>query len=590
MGVTCDAFKKLWKTENTCDENLLFKKFTMRSGIVFRKFFSKRNDKDLFTVYVPTSILRDVIMHSHLSESHSSGRQTFKSFSEFFYHPQAQKIARQLCRTCEQCEKERESFDTVKKVPKNRALRPAKPREGLSLDIVCLPKTKNGYSYGLIVYDLFTLYVSFYPMDNNDSRSVAQCLAKYFALHGVPKSIYTEDCRSFRSSVDSLLFSHNITHVTFDEYKKRLSNAESQVLTLKKAFRTTICQSRFFQDPKWNETFPILMCKLNAAIAKYGINRESLYHGEIVESSLRLLSDIDILGPLEDEFDQVCKRFRDKMGRFMGKKSRVKSAEERKRNEQRINMHEIVMRGVFLRKGSERSDMTYTGPYRVIGLCAQGVTLRDLKDGSMFSVAFEFVRKLKWDELFTLLPQNSRAGIMKVIGLLGEETVGRQKESKEKEENSSNGKYLPHRKPGTLRPGKLYTVKIESVPAELRNTVRKAYWRKEKIGRKTKSKASLPSLVKTYDEDTLWLGGFDNQYWDNERGIYRMYDRNGRNCYSFSEREVYEGKGKKNYKGRLACSFQSEHTGTLRLLLKREVDRGKERQGIRFSDLTVYFY
>ena len=91
----------------------------------------------------------------------------------------------------------------MKKVPKNRALRPAKPREGLSLDIVHLTKTKNGYSYGLLVYDLFTLYVSFYPMDNNDSRSVAQCLGKYFALHGVPKSIYTEDCHSFCSSGDS---------------------------------------------------------------------------------------------------------------------------------------------------------------------------------------------------------------------------------------------------------------------------------------------------------------------------------------------------------------------------------------------------
>jgi hypothetical protein len=328
---------------------------------------------------------------------------------------------------------------------------------------------------------------------------------------------------------------------------------------------------------------------LNAAITKYGINRESLYHGEIVESSLPLLSDIDILGPMEDEFDQVCKRFRDKMGRFMGKKNRVKSTEERKRNGQRINMHELVMRGVFLRNDSERLDMTYTGPYRVIELCAQGVTLRDLKDGTMFSVAFEFVRKLKWDELFTLLPQKSGAEMMKVIGLLEEGNVGRQKESKEKEENSSNGMYLPPRKPGTLRPGKLYTVKIESVPAELRNTVRKAYWRKEKIGRKTKSKASLPSLVKSYDEDTLYLC-FDDQKWDKEQGIYKMYDKKGRRCHSFSEREVYEGKGKKEYKGRLDCSFQSEHTGTLRLLLKREVNRGKERPGVRFSDLTVYFY
>jgi hypothetical protein len=179
--------------------------------------------------------------------------------------------------------------------------------------------------------------------------------------------------------------------------------------------------------------------------------------------------------------------------------------------------------------------------------------------------------------------------MMKVIGLLEEGSLGRQEESKEKVEDNSNGKYMQHRKPGTLRPGKLYTVRIESTPAELRNTVRKAYYRKEKTGRKTGSKAGLPSLVKTYNEDTLFLS-YDDQKWDAEQGIYKMYDRKGRRRHSFSEREVYEGKGKRNYEGKqLACTFQSEHTGTLKLLLKREVNRGKDRTRVRFSDLTVSF-
>ncbi|MFN9897556.1 MAG: integrase zinc binding domain-containing protein, partial [bacterium] len=142
-------------------EDVLFKKFTTRNGIVYRKFFSRINDKVILTVYVPSCIVRDVLLHSHLQELHPSGRQTYRSFSESFYHPQAQKLARQLCRSCPHCTAERGSSDKFSRVPKIKVLKPSKPREGLSLDLVLLPKTRDGYCYGLLIVDLFTLYVSF---------------------------------------------------------------------------------------------------------------------------------------------------------------------------------------------------------------------------------------------------------------------------------------------------------------------------------------------------------------------------------------------------------------------------------------------
>jgi hypothetical protein len=530
-------------------------------------------------------------MHIHLKELHPSGRQTYREFSELFYHPHAQKIARRLCRSCTHCISERERSERVRRVPKIRALKPPKPREGLSLDIVFLPKSKNGNSYGLLVVDLFTLYVNFYPMKDNSSRSVVQCLIKYFALHGAPKSVYSEDCHSFRSSVNDLLAKNNITHVLSNEYRKgRLSKIESEVITLRNAYRTTILQSKFFQGHRWNEIFPMVLCKLNAAIAKFGINRESMHYGQLVESSLPLMSDIEIFGPLEEEFNQVCKRFRDKIGRFMGKKKREKRIEERRKQRTMIFMHEVVMREVFLDTEDGRSLRTYTGPYRVVSTCSHGVELRDLKSGDTCSVTYKHVRKLEWDELCTLLPQHSEA--MDVLGIMEDRREESKNETSEMAEHGSKeerSQYMPHRV-GTLKPGRLYAVAIERIPSRLRHCVQKASWRKDKLARQKASQPGLPSLVRIFDDDEP-LCKLVDQEWNKEQEIYKMYDEEGKRCYSFDIDEVEKGKGRKDYKGKkFVSSFQSEETGTLRLRLKREVDRGKGNMTVDFSEITIYFY
>ena len=571
----------------------------MRNGIVYRKFYSKIGDKVVLTVYVPSCIVRDVLLHMHLQELHPSGRQTYRSFSESFYHPQAQKLARQLCRSCPHCAAERGSSDKFSRVPKIKVLKPPKPREGLSLDLVLLPETRDGYCYGLLIVDLFTLYVSFYPLKDKGSVSVAECLQKYFALHGKPKSVFSEDCLSFWRYVDRLLYNYKITHVTCNAYKKRgMSDMESQVLTLRKAYRTTIMQSRFFQQPEWSEIFPIVICKLNAAIVKLGINRESVHYGQLVESSLPVLTDVDIFGPLEEEFDQVCKRFRDKMGRFMGKKKRIKLKEDRLESGKKFCQHEYVMREVFLLNEFGKSFQTYTGPYRVMKVCAQGVELRDIRSGDVFSVAFKHVRKLKWNELFTLLPQHSENAWLESLGLTVESSAERKNKSQAEVESAlgeESSQYVPHKKPGTLQPGKLYTVAIGNTPAKLRSCVKKATWRKDKATMRNTSCSGLPSIVRVFDEFDYYndplVDGLVHQEWDEEKEIYKMYDEKGRKLYSFCEEEVHRGKGRESYRGRkFISSFQSEMPGTLRLQLKREVDRGKRGMPVRFSDVTIYFY
>jgi len=105
-----------------------------------------------------SQILKEVIAYTHLHDQHPSKRQTFKIFSVKYYHPQAQKLSRTMCRECNKCTMKKENGinKTITiRVTWSQALKPSKPFEGLTLDVIELLKCKNGDMYGLIIVDLY---------------------------------------------------------------------------------------------------------------------------------------------------------------------------------------------------------------------------------------------------------------------------------------------------------------------------------------------------------------------------------------------------------------------------------------------------
>ena len=59
---------------------------------------------------------------------------------------------------------------------------------------------------------------------------------------------------------------------------------------------------------------------------------------------------------------------------------------------------------------------TYKGPVRITDLDTAGATLRDPKTGASFSVSYENLRKISFEELLSLLPQNFDDEIARAIG------------------------------------------------------------------------------------------------------------------------------------------------------------------------------
>jgi hypothetical protein len=120
-------------------------------------------------VYIPTSILYSVVIYVHKHFLHPSKTQTLKEFSALYYHPLARRAVKKVCESCIVCAQSRNAEVKNNTVGRERTLKPSKPRESISMDILYFPNSSRGHKYGLIVADLYSLYISFYPMKSKSS-------------------------------------------------------------------------------------------------------------------------------------------------------------------------------------------------------------------------------------------------------------------------------------------------------------------------------------------------------------------------------------------------------------------------------------
>ena len=61
-------------------------------------------------------------------------------------------------------------------IGQNRSIKPSKPRQAISIDILYMPTSSKGHTHGLIIADMFSLYLSFFPLKSKSSTAVATAL------------------------------------------------------------------------------------------------------------------------------------------------------------------------------------------------------------------------------------------------------------------------------------------------------------------------------------------------------------------------------------------------------------------------------
>jgi hypothetical protein len=138
--------------------------YIIRNGLLCKKFPLNHMGNNTAALVLPDILLLPVIVYIHKYFLHPSNHQTWIEFASTYYHPKAKQTIKKVCDSCITCSMSRNHENKSVPVGTNRSFIPTKPRQIISIDILYMPPSSKGYTHGLLIADMFSLYLSFFPL------------------------------------------------------------------------------------------------------------------------------------------------------------------------------------------------------------------------------------------------------------------------------------------------------------------------------------------------------------------------------------------------------------------------------------------
>jgi len=552
--------------------------FILKKNVVC-KVFQQESASPKVVVYLPTALLLPTIIYIHRHFLHPSKTQTFKEFANLYYHPHARKHIARVCQACITCSIARNADVKDTPIGRERSLKPSAPREMISIDILYMPQSSQGHSHALLIADLFSLYLTFFPLKSKSSAQVASALRSYISMQGVPKVVYSDNDQAFLGEVQDLLTSYNIQHSTSFPYTQKENTVEAQVRRFKNAYRGALLNNPVFSHRQWHLLYPLVIVRLNTMISKYGLSREMAHFKEVLDTHIPVITDTEYSDELKADFDKMSYDFRSKIKKFLRNKEKSKA---RYKTGKKYNffLHELVMRKVY--NPSSLLHPVFTGPYRIMEIFELGALLKDPKTGETCSVHFQNLRKLSVDEFATLLPANFDHDIIQQLSLSRYNRSGQSETLPQKVTEKISGpdfeaKHTEEQQHDVmkLRSGKIVKLHATQVPAIDGHLVQSAIFTSGPALPRPAKPILAPVLKKKLRPAPTAYATFDQYFSD---GIWIF-------ASSFSTSRLRACPCSET---KYRSSFQSPTPGTLRIDLAQE-DSDNDRK-IKFKRITVYFY
>ena len=388
-----------------------YKNYVLKKGVVCKS--PKPGAAQSLAIYLPSVLLYPTAVYVHKFFLHPSHSQTVLEFSNHYFHPQSKRAIAQICQACLTCSLTHNPEYRLIPVGRERSIVPTKPREAISMDIMYLPRSSKGHTHALLIADLYSMYLSFFPLRGKSSESVAAALSSYISMQGVPKIIFSDNDPSFRGEVEKLLLTHNVQHATSYPYVQRGNTVEAQVRKVKNAARAAIMDNPITNHAEWHNLYPLVIVRLNTMLSKYGASRELIHFQDTLHTHIPLITSVQLHDELEADLHFKSEKLRKQIGRFLRNKHKSKEHYKEGRTYPYL-LHELVMRKIYTPESPFHP--TFTGPFRVIELHPQGATLKNTRTGEVFSAHYMNMRKISVDEFITLLPDDFDSDILKNVG------------------------------------------------------------------------------------------------------------------------------------------------------------------------------
>lgn len=243
-----------------------YSNFQVIDNFVYKYVKSMNSNEFGWKLVAPSSMRKDILLECHDSpkSSHGGVRKTLYKIKTRYYWPGMSKDVKNYVKCCEICQ-------TCK--PINYVLRgemgqpkdPKSPWRMLSVDLVGpLPRSKGGFSYILVVLDVFSKFVLIHPLKKATADTVIKFLeTNVFMIFGVPSVVICDNGSQFIANKFKKCLADYGTRIWYTaSYLPQANPVERVNRSIKSALRSYVLDNQ----RNWDQFIPQIGCALRSAL------------------------------------------------------------------------------------------------------------------------------------------------------------------------------------------------------------------------------------------------------------------------------------------------------------------------------------
>lgn len=247
------------------------------------------------------------LAHEVPTSGHLGIKKTKARIMKHFYWPTIRKDVVEFCKTCHSCQMGGKPNQNIPPAPLIPIPVVGEPFSRVLIDCVGpLPKTKRGHQYLLTVMDVATRYVEAFALRNICSKTILDCLLKFFTQFGLPREIQSDQGSNFMAGVfQAVMKELGIKHFKSSVYHPQSQGAlERYHQTLKSMIRTYCVD----QLGEWDKSVPFLLFAIRDSVCEStGFSPFELVYGHEVRGPLKLVKEKFLAEePDRNVLDYVC--------------------------------------------------------------------------------------------------------------------------------------------------------------------------------------------------------------------------------------------------------------------------------------------
>ena len=374
--------------------------FRLKDDVLYKSSNIASEDESLYHVsqlVIPQVLVPTILYHIHDSPlaGHPGKDRSFKQAQRTYFWPSMRKDIIRHCLLCSACATHRPSLHHES--PNLSYPIPHAPWDSLSVDVLKLPLTENGFKYLLVCIDSFSRFCILVPLKDKSARSVARALIdEVICRYSSPKVLLSDNGTEFNNSLlKAVCETFAIKKCNIVPYSPQANGK------VERANRRILDVLRFIADSSsaWDECIPQVACSLNSAI-----------HSSINESPHFILFGTDMRLPYEflsseprplycvddyvkrrvTELQRIYTSVRDHLA--------VSQADMLRKQHQRATPHEIVVGDIVFARVQDRHsklDPLFHGPHRVTEILAgHKVKILDLRSRTEITIHKDHLKRV----------------------------------------------------------------------------------------------------------------------------------------------------------------------------------------------------